>query len=223
VQPEQRLTSATLGRSLSKRQRLACAGAGQAACTARACRAAAARQPDGAGERARGARQRGAQLPAALRTAVARASRVGRVQHPDQHPQPGRPAAEAGAVGKPHLDADVPLLQHCSAQEPGLTDQTRQTAKTSAPWAPLVEAFKPLALLVFGLTQKSMSGIAVSEDAVNMYYYLKAKSTVRPALPQRLSAVGPSLCGAGACQCERRVLPHAGGLGLWLCCACKRG
>jgi len=78
VQPEQRLTSATLGRSLSKRQRLACAGAGQAACTARACRAAAARQPDGAGERARGARQRGAQLPAALRTAVARASRGGR-------------------------------------------------------------------------------------------------------------------------------------------------
>ena len=26
--------------------------------------------------------------------------------------------------------------------------------------------------------QKSMSGISVSEDAVNMYYYLKAKSTV---------------------------------------------
>ncbi len=47
----------------------------------------------------------------------------------------------------------------------------------------LVEALKPLASLVFGLTQKSMSGIAVSEDAVNMYYYLKAKSTVRPALP----------------------------------------
>ena len=26
--------------------------------------------------------------------------------------------------------------------------------------------------------QTSMSGIIVSEDAVNMYYYLKAKSTV---------------------------------------------
>lgn len=27
--------------------------------------------------------------------------------------------------------------------------------------------------------QTSMSGIIVSDDAVNMYYYLKAKSTVR--------------------------------------------
>ena len=28
--------------------------------------------------------------------------------------------------------------------------------------------------------QTSMSGISVSDDAVNMYYFLKAKSTVRP-------------------------------------------
>jgi len=138
VQPEQRLTSAASGRSLSKRQRPACAGAGQAACAARACRAAAAaRQPGGAGERARGASQRGAQLPAALRAAVACASRVGRVQHPDQHPQPGRPAAEAGAVGKPHLGADMSVPQLCSAREPG--------SSKGASCAPLVEALKLLA------------------------------------------------------------------------------
>ena len=29
--------------------------------------------------------------------------------------------------------------------------------------------------------QVSMSGISVSEDAVNLFYYMKAKSTVRPA------------------------------------------
>ena len=28
--------------------------------------------------------------------------------------------------------------------------------------------------------QASMSGITVSEDAVNLYYYMKAKSAVRP-------------------------------------------
>ena len=31
------------------------------------------------------------------------------------------------------------------------------------------------------LVQVSMSGISVSEDAVNLFYYMKAKSTVRPA------------------------------------------
>ncbi len=38
--------------------------------------------------------------------------------------------------------------------------------------------------------QKSMSGIAVSEDAVNMYYYLKAKSTVGPMLSEQSHTTG---------------------------------
>jgi hypothetical protein len=72
--------------------------------------------------------------------------------------------------------------------------------------------------------QKSMSGIAVSEDAVNMYYYLKAKSTVHPALSSGSLRRQPRPpCGSGACQCERRVLSHAGVLGRGLCCACARG
>lgn len=39
-------------------------------------------------------------------------------------------------------------------------------------------------------SQKSMSGIAVSEDAVNMYYYLKAKSTVGPMLCEQSHTTG---------------------------------
>lgn len=43
--------------------------------------------------------------------------------------------------------------------------------------------------------QKSMSGIAVSEDAVNMYYYLKAKSTVsKSQRPQRHLPVCDTNC-----------------------------
>jgi len=37
------------------------------------------------------------------------------------------------------------------------------------------------------MAQTSMSGIAVSDDAVNMYYFLKAKSTVRTKSPDMYS------------------------------------
>lgn len=36
--------------------------------------------------------------------------------------------------------------------------------------------------------QVSMSGISVSEDAVNLFYYMKAKSTVRPASCARVAS-----------------------------------
>ena len=39
--------------------------------------------------------------------------------------------------------------------------------------------------------QTSMSGISVSDDAVNMYYFLKAKSTVCPHLP----GIANCICG----------------------------
>ncbi len=42
----------------------------------------------------------------------------------------------------------------------------------------LARASTSLAIFILGL-QTSMSGISVTEDAVNLYYYLKAKSVVR--------------------------------------------
>ena len=40
--------------------------------------------------------------------------------------------------------------------------------------------------------QVSMSGISVSEDAVNLFYYMKAKSTVRRPLDPSLACAYPS-------------------------------
>ncbi len=73
--------------------------------------------------------------------------------------------------------------------------------------------------------QVSMSGISVSEDAVNLFYYMKAKSTVRPALFQhpcclpyqlQIPYVSASLCtrlqdssllaSAGCCMLDHRIV-----------------
>ena len=57
--------------------------------------------------------------------------------------------------------------------------------------------------------QVSMSGISVSEDAVNLFYYMKAKSTVRSA--SSAQAASPTLLWiqtttpASACASKRRV------------------
>ena len=56
------------------------------------------------------------------------------------------------------------------------------------------------------LPQKSLAGIDVSEDAVNLYYYLKAKSTV--SMHSLCCGEHAAICSAQSdargCLCERQ-------------------